>query len=218
MIIGHKGSTAETYAAGESFAFHNVADPLTHYASVEPTCINEGNVEYWHCNVCGKDFSNEAGTVVSGETKIEKLEHKFTWVDWKEATCTEDGNRGYWHCESCRKNYDDTYNGNELESVVYPATGHELELVPGLAANCWNSGRREYYQCMKCGKCFLDKEAKKEISDPNDELITPILGHEWSEWKLREICTGAHGYQIGKATDRSQRLIRMRELVSGADR
>ena len=199
VIIGHKGSTAETYAAGESFAFHNVADPLTHYASVEPTCINEGNVEYWHCNVCGKDFSNEAGTVVSGETKIEKLEHKFTWVDWKEATCTEDGNRGYWHCESCGKNYDDTYNGNELESVVYPATGHELELVPGLAANCWNSGRREYYQCMKCGKCFLDKEAKKEISDPNDELITPILGHEWSEWKLREIATGAHGYQIGKS-------------------
>lgn len=199
VLIGHKGSTAETYAAGENFAFHNVTDPLTHYASVEPTCINEGNIEYWHCNVCGKDFSNEAGTVVSGETKIEKLEHKFTWVDWKEATCTEDGNRGYWHCESCGKNYDDTYNGNELESVVYPATGHELELVPGLAANCWNSGRSEYYQCMKCGKCFLDKEAKKEISDPNDELITPILGHEWSEWKLREIATGAHGYQIGKS-------------------
>ena len=199
VLIGHKGSTAETYAAGENFAFHNVTDPLTHYASVEPTCINEGNIEYWHCNVCGKDFSNEAGTVVSGETKIEKLEHKFTWVDWKEATCTEDGNRGYWHCESCGKNYDDTYNGNELESVVYPATGHELELVPGLAANCWNSGRREYYQCMKCGKCFLDKEAKKEIFDPNDELITPILGHEWSEWKLREIATGAHGYQIGKS-------------------
>ena len=86
VIIGHKGSTAETYAAGESFAFHNVADPLTHYASVEPTCINEGNIEYWHCNVCGKDFSNEAGTVVSGETKIEKLEHKFTWVDWKGAS------------------------------------------------------------------------------------------------------------------------------------
>mgnify|MGYP006876720654 FL=1 len=53
---------------------------------------------------------------------------------------------------------------------------------------------------MKCGKCFLDKEAKKEISDPNDELITPILGHEWSEWKLREIATGAHGYQMEKAT------------------
>lgn len=199
MIIGHKGSTVETYAAGENFAFHNVADPLTHYVSVEPTCINEGNIEYWHCNVCGKDFGNEAGTVVSGETKIEKLEHKFTWVDWKKATCTEDGNREYWHCESCGKNYDDPYDGNELESVVYPATGHELELVPGLAANCWNSGRREYYQCMKCGKCFLDKEAKKEISDPNDELITPILGHEWSEWKLREIATGAHGYQIGKS-------------------
>ena len=78
VIIGHKGSTAETYAAGESFAFHNVADPLTHYASVEPTCINEGNIEYWHCNVCGKDFSNEAGTVVSGETKIEKIRIKMT--------------------------------------------------------------------------------------------------------------------------------------------
>ena len=125
VLIGHKGSTAETYATGESFAFHNVADPLTHYASVEPTCINEGNIEYWHCDVCGKDFSNEAGTVVSGETKIEKLEHKFTRVDWKNATCTEDGNRDYWHCESCGKNYDDPYDGNELESVVYPATGHE---------------------------------------------------------------------------------------------
>lgn len=199
LIIGHKGSTAETYAAGESFAFHNVADPLTHYASVEPTCINEGNIEYWHCNVCGKDFSNEAGTVVSGETKIEKLEHKFTWVDWKKATCTEDGNREYWHCESCGKNYDNPYDGNELESVVYPATGHELELVPGLAGNCWSSGRREYYQCRKCGKTFLDKDAKKEISDPND-LIIPSTGHVWSGWKLIQMSGSGQAFQKGKSS------------------
>lgn len=199
VIIGHKGSTAETYATGESFAFHNVADSLTHYARVEPTCINEGNIEYWHCDVCGKDFSNEAGTVVSGETKIEKLEHKITWVDWKNATCTEDGNREYWHCESCGKNYDNPYDGNELESVVYPATGHELQLVPGLAGNCWNSGRREYYQCRKCGKTFLDKDAKKEISDPND-LIIPSTGHVWSGWKLIQISGSGQAFQKGKSS------------------
>ena len=171
VIIGRKDSAVEIYATENGFVFHNVEDPLTHYARVESTCINDGNIEYWHCDVCGKDFGNEEGTVLSGETKIKKLKHKFTRIDRKDATCTEDGNIDYWHCERCGKNYDDTYNGKELESVIYPATGHNLEFIPGVVADCQNEGRYDYYYCNNCGKFFLDQEGKQEVT--SQDLVIP---------------------------------------------
>ena len=32
---------------------------MTHVAAVGATCIDEGNVEYWHCDICGKNFADQ---------------------------------------------------------------------------------------------------------------------------------------------------------------
>lgn len=70
----------------------------------EATCIEDGNIEYWYCDVCSKYFSDEAltkeitkeGTVVKatghGETELKNA---------KEATCTVEGYTGDKVCKVC---------------------------------------------------------------------------------------------------------------------
>ena len=51
-------------------------------------CENDGNIEYWTCSLCGKSFSDEAGTTevdiqkstVEGGVIIEAIGH--SWGDW----------------------------------------------------------------------------------------------------------------------------------------
>ena len=87
VIIGRKDSAVEIYATENGFVFHNVEDPLTHYARVESTCINDGNIEYWHCDVCGKDFGNESRSLninlpgLIGKTQpVQKMETLITGI------------------------------------------------------------------------------------------------------------------------------------------
>ena len=55
------------------------------------TCTEDGNIEYWSCEVCGKNFSDEAGT---SETTLEKVKipaKGHTWSEWDatgKRTCT----------------------------------------------------------------------------------------------------------------------------------
>ena len=127
VVIGKAGSTAENYAKDTGLKFHNVADSLTHQAAVNATCAKEGNVEYWHCNICGQNFSNAEGTAALDTTTVAKLAHNKVDVDYKDATCTEPGHRSYYHCESCGKNFWNGWNGDDedtKEDMTIPAKGH----------------------------------------------------------------------------------------------
>lgn len=68
------------------------------------TCTEDGNIEYWHCNACGKYFSDEALTneIIKDETVVEKTGHGETELkDAKEATCTAEGYTGDKVCKVC---------------------------------------------------------------------------------------------------------------------
>lgn len=82
--MGHKDSTAETYATENDFPFHNIEDPLIHHEEVKPTCTSDGNREYWHCDGCNWDFSNAEGSgVVWGDLTISKFGHNLTYHEGK---------------------------------------------------------------------------------------------------------------------------------------
>ena len=55
-----------------------------------PTCTEDGNIEYWTCSVCGKYFSDEAGTteISLDETVIYATGHHYV-----NGTCTECGEK-----------------------------------------------------------------------------------------------------------------------------
>ena len=68
------------------------------------TCTEDGNIEYWYCNACGKYFSDEALTqpITKDETVVKAAGHGETELkNAKEATCTEEGYTGDKVCKVC---------------------------------------------------------------------------------------------------------------------
>ena len=104
----------------------------------EPTCTENGNIEYWHCTVCDKYFSDEACTevITQAQTVIPAQGHKAVKIEAKEATCTEDGNIEYWHCTACDKYFSDANCSTEitLADTVVEAKGHNF--VDGVCTDC----------------------------------------------------------------------------------
>lgn len=62
---------------------------LTHTEAKSASCTEEGNEEYWTCNICGKHFSDAEGKVEISieDTVISKIEHSY--VDGKCSVCGE---------------------------------------------------------------------------------------------------------------------------------
>ena len=111
---------------------------LKHFDRKEATCTEPGNIEYWHCEGCGKYFSDAEGKseINLAQTVINATGHKLTKTEAKEPTCTEAGNKEYWTCESCGSLFRDEVGSAEikLEDVVIPVTGHHY--VNGYCTEC----------------------------------------------------------------------------------
>lgn len=171
ILIGNADSTTESYAKKNSFTFHNVADKLTYVPAVAATCLEKGNVEYWHCDTCNINFSNEEGTAALAQTETDIIPHDLVEVESKYATCTETGIRYHWHCNSCGKNFEYSDGSDEIEDVVIPARGHVLYFCQGYEETCEARGERNHYRCENCSKIFLNKEGTQEVTE--EELVIP---------------------------------------------
>ena len=187
VIIGKAGSKAETYAKNLGIHFHNVADPLTHQTRINASCIKDGNVEYWHCDTCGQNFSNAEGTAALDVTTIAKTFHKKVYVDYVDATCTKPGHRGYFHCVNCGRNFWNGWDGdddNTLEDMTIPAKGHDWEwrntgssytgindVKTGVTRPVYvsESINRELY-CWKCGQVSTREHTNKSLNINIDQI------------------------------------------------
>ena len=89
----------DTYNAGEAVSeskttAHGI---LTHHAAKAASCTEEGNNEYWTCDLCKLYFSDKNGTngITQAQTVIAKTTHK--WAEKYE--CDKDG---HWQkCKAC---------------------------------------------------------------------------------------------------------------------
>ena len=60
---------------------------MTYIAAEEATCTEEGNVAYWYCSGCGKNFSDEAGENELTSVTVPAKNHSFgEWVDNEDGT------------------------------------------------------------------------------------------------------------------------------------
>lgn len=99
-------------------AFH--IHKLNHVAAKDATCIKAGNVEYWHCEACGKNFADQDGKTELEKVELAALGHKLVYVPGKAATTTESGVKEHWHCEACGKNFADKDGKTALDTVILP--------------------------------------------------------------------------------------------------
>lgn len=87
------------------FVEKSTSHTMTYVEAIQATCCSTGILAHWHCSICGKDFSDSAGTIEIenvvipidpsnhvGETEIR---------DAVDATYTHNGYTGDTYCLSC---------------------------------------------------------------------------------------------------------------------
>lgn len=129
---------------------------LSHHDAVPPTCTTDGNVEYWECSLCQKDFSDDKGTAEITDIVKSALGHSLIKTDEKAPTCTDDGNRAYWTCTECRNIFSDDagLNPTTLADVTVFATGHTW-------SNDWSSdGTGHWHDCVNAN-CPITENNQK---------------------------------------------------------
>lgn len=162
---------------------------LSHHDAVPPTCTTDGNVEYWECSLCQKDFSDDKGTAEITDIVKSALGHSLIKTDEKAPTCTDDGNRAYWTCTECGNIFSDDAGLNQttLADVTVSATGHTW-------SNDWSSdGTGHWHDCVNAN-CPITENNQKvgyAVHTPGDEAtettpqtcdvcgyeLAPALGH-----------------------------------------
>ena len=145
----------------------------------DPTCTENGNIEYWYCEACRKYFQDEALTkeLKQEETIIKAKGHNAVKTEEKLATCTKDGNIEYWYCDVCKKYFSDAELKNEIsfDKTVIPTTGHNLIKIEAKDPTCTENGNIEYWYCEACRKYFQDEALTKELKQ--EETIIKAKGH-----------------------------------------
>lgn len=170
--VKHEACTVCGLTRSEGTVIDKLTHEMTHHDAVSATCVAEGNVEYYSCSNCGKNYADEAGTQVLNTvvTEIDSDHHtgNTTVTDAKEATCAEDGYTGDTYCADC---------GAKLETgSVIDALGHDLNKVEAVEAAHAAAGNTEHYACARCGALFADADGKTAVTA--EEVIIPQIPHE----------------------------------------
>ena len=105
---------------------------LTKVDAEAASCTEDGNIEYYVCEICGKYFSDAAGQseIADKGSVVIPQSHTLTKVNAEAASCTKEGNIEYYVCKSCGKYFSDAAGQNEIvdkESVVLAKTNHTYE-------------------------------------------------------------------------------------------
>lgn len=154
---------------------------LIHRNAEKADCENDGNIEYWQCEECGKYFTDErAENGITEEEVVIKAKHFLSHTAENPANCEDDGNIEYWQCEECGIYFTDgrAENGITEEETVIPA-GHKLTHFDEEDPTCTENGNIEYWQCGTCGKYFGDELAEDELTE--DEVFKDANGHDLTE-------------------------------------
>jgi len=147
---------------------------LTHVEAVAPTCYENGNIEYWYCEVCGQAWLDAECTLNTNllAVVLPMAHGTITHVEAVAPTCYENGNIEYWYCEACGQAWldaDCTLNTNLL-AVVLPMAHGTITHVEAVAPTCYENGNIEYWYCEACGQAWLDADCTL-----NTNLLAVVL-------------------------------------------
>ena len=144
---------------------------LTHHDAVAATCEENGNVEYWSCSRCNKNFANEDGTEELENVVIPATDHKYGEPTWSWEGYT--GAKATFACT----------NGGCTHSEEVTA---EITSAVTKEATCYEKGVRTYTATVTFGE--------EEYTDTKTEEIA-MTAHAYGEpeWSWE-------GYTGAKAT------------------
>ena len=169
--------------------------------AVAATCIATGNNAYYHCERCGKYFTDAAGTTettpAAQETTIDPSNHSdLTHTAAVPATCIANGNIEYWYCTACHKYYRNAAGTDEIldglagtvtsgREHVLPENWTEVRTASGLSTGIKRKecSRCDYYIEMVDGAAEGFGYSTKNSTDAltyRYQLVNSIsAGHEY---------------------------------------
>ena len=150
-------------------------DTLVHNAKVDADCENAGNIEYWHCTACGKNYSDEDGQIAVENITIPATGHNYNSVVTA-PTCTTGGYTTH-TCSKCPDSYVDTY----VEAPGH--TAGEVVVENEKDATCTEAG--SYDNVVYCSVC------KAELS--RETITVDATDHDYQAVVTAPTCT-ANGY------------------------
>lgn len=144
---------------------------LMHHEEVEGvSCSSHGVIEYWSCNRCHKNFSDDAANHEVFDLEGPVGPHHFMDFEATEATCLHKGNTAYSICTSCHKafSYDHSHELTD-NSYLLPKLPHNMTHHPAVLFETL-----EYWSCSMCGKNYSDEAGTNEITDIRDDSFEEI--------------------------------------------
>ncbi|MBO5936294.1 MAG: leucine-rich repeat domain-containing protein [Clostridia bacterium] len=139
-------------------------------------CLNDGNVEYYPCEVegCGAKFADATGSTALEDVVIPGG-HKLTQTEAKAPSCAEEGNPEYWYCSECDKYFTTEQAEAEVDSIVLEKTdAHSYKWVPKVAETCVDSGKKGHHYCAVCDSYF--NHSYEKVTE--ESLFLAAKGHE----------------------------------------
>ena len=149
---------------------------LTHTPAVDATCTTPGNVEYWHCSVCGKNFSDSAGKGELTEITSPALNHN--WGAWEKGSetqhqriCQNDGShketgdhtlgtaatcKAPANCSICGQSYGEKNPSNHTGGTEVRNQKEATTTTEGYTGDTY---------CKDCGEPYVTEESIKKIQE-----------------------------------------------------
>ena len=155
---------------------------LSEVEGKDATCTEDGVVAHWHCNTCGKNYTDETATELVEKTVVDALGHEYgDWIDEEDATCEKDGMKAHYYCEVCKTYFNADKQEIAREELVIASNGHDLKEVKGKDATCTEDGVVAHWHCDICGKNYTDESATELV----EKTVVDALGHEYGD-KIEE--------------------------------
>lgn len=163
-VAAHTGGTATCAAKAKCdvcAAEYGTTNPAKHSDIVNVpakahTCTEDGNIEHYKCEGCGKLFSDANGEHPTTEADIkDAAHHTLTLTEAKAATCLEPGNNEYYTCSVCKKVFQDAAGTKETTvaaETVAKSTDHATTITVVNADG-------HYTVCSVCGTVIEKKVA-----------------------------------------------------------
>ncbi len=129
------------------------------------SCAEAGNLEYYACPDCGKNFDGTApdAQVLENVVLPAKGHANAIKTERNDASCTEAGNVEYYACPDCGKNFDGTApDANEIEETIISAKGHNEVEIPAKNPTCIDTGYTAGVKCSNCDEIFTAPVATDE--------------------------------------------------------
>ena len=154
----------------------NHAESLEEHARVEATCIKAGNVQYWHCNLCGKNFADEGCTSELSSDElvlpIDPTNHASTLTKHEAvaATCVSTGNVQYWHCSDCDHCFKDEAGATQIAddnvTTDIDPNNHadKLKEVAFKNASVVEDGVLHHWHCEACSNDYADADGTQSMN------------------------------------------------------